>query len=90
VLDVVDAIRIQAHRPDCALAGVVHQLAGQKQEGRTKSLAAAGAKVLTDLCNRPNARHGVAPELALDGGEIVVQQVKHFLGSAGYGRIQAC
>ena len=75
-------------QPDGALAGVVHQLAGKQQKGRAQALAAARAKVLADFGDRPHARDGVAPELALDGGEIVVQQVEDFLGVAGYGRIQ--
>ena len=70
--------------------GVVHQLAGQQQQGRTQALAAAGTKILADFRDGPHARDGVAPELALDGSEVVVQQVEHFLGVAGYGRIQAC
>src|ERR1035441_5535084 len=65
---------------DCALAGIVHQLAGKQQKGRAEALAAAGAKVFPDFCNRPHARDGVASELALDGSEVVMQQVEDFLG----------
>ncbi len=70
---------------DGALAGVVHQLAGEQQQGGAKAFAAAGAKVFADLRNCPHAGNRVAAELALDGGEVVVQQVENFLGGAGYG-----
>ena len=73
---------------DGALAGVVHQLAGEQQQGRTQAFAAAGAQVFANFRNRAHARDRVAAELALDGGEIVVQQVEDFLGVAGYGRAQ--
>ena len=73
---------------DRALAGVVHQLAGEQQQRRTQPLAAAGAEVLADLRDRPHAGHGVAAELALDGSEVVVQQVEYFFSVAGYSRIQ--
>ncbi len=74
---------------DGALAGVVHQLAGKQEQRRTQTFAAAGAKIFADLGNGPHAGNGVASELALDGREVVVQQVKNFFGIAGYG-IQTC
>ena len=77
--------RSQLDRP---VAGVVHQLAGEQQQRRTQPFAAAGAEVLADLRDRPHAGHRVAAELALDGREVVVQQVKYFFSVAGYGRIQ--
>jgi hypothetical protein len=70
---------------DGALAVVVQQLGGEQQQGRAQALAAAGAQIFADLGNGPHAGDRVAAELALDGGEVVVQQVKNFLGVADYG-----
>ncbi len=70
---------------DGALAAVVHQLGGEQQQGRAQAFAAAGAQIFADLGDGPHARDGVAAELALDGGEVVVQQVENFFGVADYG-----
>jgi hypothetical protein len=58
------------------------QLGCQKQQRRADSLAASGTQVLTNFSNGADARDGVAPELALNGCQIVAQQVKNFFGIA--------
>ena len=73
---------------DGALAAIVHQLAGEQQQGRAQALAATGTQIFADFRNGPHARYGVASELALDGSEVVVQQVEDFFGAC-YGRAQA-
>src|SRR5208337_2994038 len=74
---------------DGALAGVIHQLAGEQQQCGTQALAAAGAKVFADFRNRVHAGNGVAAELALNGSEVVVQQIENFFGVASYGCVQS-
>src|SRR5271166_1924338 len=73
---------------DGPLAGIVHELAGEQQQCRAQTFAAARAQVFANFRNCPNASDRVTAELTLDGSEIVVQQVEHFLGIVGYGRIQ--
>src|SRR5208283_1362465 len=73
---------------DRSLAGVVQQLAREQQQGWTQAFAATCAQVFANLRNRTHAGDGVTSELALDGGEVVVQQVEHFLGVMGHNRIQ--
>ena len=70
---------------DGAMSRVVQQLAGEQQQRGPQALAAAGAQIFADLRNRAHAGDRVAAELALDGGEVVVQQVKDFFGVADYG-----
>ena len=72
-------------QPDGALALVVEQLAGEQQQRRTKALAAAAAQVFADLGDGVDARNRVAAELALNGGQVVVQQVENFFCVAGDG-----
>ena len=73
---------------DRALAGVVHQLGGEQQQGRAQTLTAADTKIFADFGDGANAGDGVASELALDGSEIVVQQVEDFFRVPDY-RVQA-
>src|SRR5271166_5345057 len=73
---------------DGSLAGVVHQLAGEQQQRGAQTFAAARAQVFANFRNCPNASNRVTTKLTLDGSEIVVQQVEHFFGIVGYGRIQ--
>src|SRR5208283_4585452 len=54
-----------------------------------QAFAAAGAKILADFRNRVHAGHGVAAELALNGSEVVVQQVENFFRVASYGGVQS-
>src|SRR5262249_41216229 len=54
----------------------------QKQSG-ANPLAAAGAEVFADFGDRAHAGDRAAAELALDGGEIIAQELKDFFGAVG-------
>jgi hypothetical protein len=56
----------------------VKEFRGQQQQRRTQPLAAASAQVLADFGDDLDAGNRVAPELTLDGGKIVAQQLKYF------------
>ena len=63
---------------DHALALIALRLGGEQQQRWADALAAALAQVVGDLGDGGDVRDGVAAELALDGAQIVPQQVEDF------------
>src|SRR5438045_8052898 len=57
---------------------VVEKFCRKKKYGWTYPFAAPAAKILTDFRNRSYIRNCVAPELALNGREVVAQQLEYF------------
>ena len=56
---------------DGAATLVAHQLGGQQEECGANALSAARAEMLANVGDRADVRDGVAPELSLDGGEVL-------------------
>ncbi len=67
---------------------IVQQLRGKQQQGRTDSLAAAGAQVLADLGDGPDVGDRVAAKLVLQRDEVIPQQIEDFFAVDGGGRAQ--
>ena len=61
---------------DHALAFVALGLGGEQEQGGPDPLAAALAEVVGDLGDGGDIGDGVAAELALDGAEVVAQQIE--------------
>ena len=70
--------------------GVVEQVGGEQQQGRTDALAASFAQVLGNFGNGADAGGGVAAQLLLDGYEVFSQQLEN-LSCGRYGQgAQSC
>jgi hypothetical protein len=73
---------------DGALTGVIQQLAGEKQQCRSKALSAASPQIFADLGDSANAGDGIAAEFTFYGSEVIVQEIENFFRGAGDGRVQ--
>ncbi|MGH9524619.1 MAG: hypothetical protein ACRD3E_19020, partial [Terriglobales bacterium] len=71
------------HGPEAdGRAAIASEQLGREQQKRgAQTLAAAGTKVLADFGDDLDVGDGVTAELALDGGEIVAEQVEDLRGA---------
>ncbi len=68
---------------DGAALAVAKQPGGEQEQDGTNALAAAGAQIFADIGDDADVGDSVAAELALDGGEIVAEEVENFTRVGG-------
>src|SRR5205085_647383 len=78
-------------QPDGAASLIIEEPRRKQQQSRAYAFAPAGAEILPNFRNGFDVRDCVAPELALDRGQVVAQQLENFFtvddgwGTQGYG-----
>ena len=65
-------------QPDGAASLVIEKSGRKQQQSGTYAFAPAGAEIFADFRDGFDVRYRVAPEFALDGGQVVAQQLKDF------------
>lgn len=71
-------------KANAALLIVRKKLGCQQQQSWPDALTAARTQVLADIGDGAHSGDGVTPELALNGGKVIAEQLKNFF--RGYGR----